>query len=125
MLIIIAESMNGILRELVIKPLFGDRAGGNISFLIAVAFILGFATLFSRWVGATSSLRLLAFGTVWALLTFGFEMLVGSVTNVPAEKIWADYDPSQGGLMLFGLAIVILAPLIGFHLSRYLRLSTT
>lgn len=112
LIIICAETLNGTLRELFIKPLVGDARARQISFLIALALISLIAFIFIRWIKAESNLNLFFVGIWWALLTFCFELFIAcAVMKFSWEKFFADYNFFQGGLMLFGLLYLIFAPL--------------
>lgn len=111
--IIVAESVHGTLRTLFLEPAVGGPQARRISVLTGSALIFLVAFLFIRWIGARSPGRLLIVGTMWVLLTVAFELLLGRLLlDLSWERIFEDYDIRNGGLMLFGLAFMLLAPLI-------------
>jgi len=48
----------------------------------------------------------------------GFEIALGRARGFGWQRIGADYDVSQGGLMGFGLLLLLLAPWIAAGLRR-------
>lgn len=117
--IIAAETVNGIAREIFITPQVGDTMARQISFGIALVLILAIAYLSAPMFSALTNTGRILVGVVWAVLTFCFEVfLIGSLAGISTERIIADYDPRQGGLMAFGLLYLIAAPTLGHLLRR-------
>ena len=50
----------------------------------------------------------------------GFELLVGHARGLDASRIAAEFDPTQGGPMLFGLLLMLAAPSLGAWLRQRL-----
>ncbi len=114
-----AETVHGILRTVLLAPQVGDLRARQIAFFTGSAIILGTAYLFINWIRARSFKELLVIGLMWMLLTLGFEAVVGIYGfGFGWERIIAEYDPRSGSLMLFGLFVLVLAPLIAFRLRR-------
>ena len=114
-----AETVHGILRTLLLAPQVGDLRARQIAFFTGSAIILGTAYLFINWIGARTVRALLLIGFIWMVLTLGFEAVVGIYGfGFGWERILAEYDPRTGSLMLFGLPVLLLAPLIAFRLRR-------
>lgn len=117
LVIIATETLNGIARELFITPQVGDATARRISFGIALMLIFAIAYISAPLFSSLSIAGRVVVGVVWALLTFGFEVfLVGLITGISTERIAADYDPRQGGLMAFGLLYLIATPSLGYLL---------
>lgn len=117
--IILAETLNGIVRELFITPRLGDGTARRISFGIALLLILAIAYRSAPMFSALTNAERVLVGLAWAVLTFCFEVfLIGSITGISTERIIADYDPRQGGLMAFGLLYLIASPTLGYLLTR-------
>lgn len=113
LLIIFAESIHGILRQLFLAPLVGDFTARRISFFTGLLLIFAITYLCIRWIKAASVKSLLAVGVMWMLLTAMFEFGLGRfVMNLSWERIFEDYDISRGGLMGFGLLFMVFAPYI-------------
>ncbi|MBK9163277.1 MAG: hypothetical protein IPM21_05090 [Acidobacteria bacterium] len=119
LLMMAVETVHGILRVVLLAPQIGDLRARQIAIFTGSAIILGIAYLFIGWVGAQSKLKLLAIGFVWMLLTLGFEAVIGIYAfGFGWERILAEYDPRTGSLMLFGLFVLLFAPLVAFGLRR-------
>jgi hypothetical protein len=81
--------------------------------LIAAEIILGIALVFVRWIGATRPSHLLWIGGLWLCLTLAFEILFGRfVVGASWERLASDYNVLEGGLLPFGMAVLLLSPLI-------------
>ncbi len=74
--------------------------------------IMGIAWLCVNWIGATTAPQLLAAGFLWLVLMLSFEIGLGRRLGVSWQRIVADYDPTQGGLMLIGMGVLLFAPLL-------------
>jgi hypothetical protein len=113
LVIIAVETVHGILRILWLQPLVGDLEVRQIGTVIGSALIFVVAYLFSPWLHVPATRTLLAVGLFWVALTVIFEYVLGRlVLRVSWERILSDYDVARGGLMLFGLVFLALAPLI-------------
>jgi hypothetical protein len=118
-LFILAESLNGTIRNFWLIPALGDRPAHLISFVTGSILILTIATLCIRWLKARSATQLLRIGLLWVLLMLGFEISLGRfVLGYSWERILADYNLVQGGLMPIGLVLVLFSPLIATQLRQ-------
>ncbi|CAN5529788.1 hypothetical protein BH10ACI2_BH10ACI2_07240 [soil metagenome] len=110
---IFAESINGTIREIFVKPILGDLRARQLSFLSAIVIIFAVASIFFRWIGETKRKHLLLVGLLWVSLTFGFEVFVGRMLlGISWEIILSDYNIFNGGLMTFGLIILAVTPIL-------------
>lgn len=116
-LVIAGESMNGSLRELVLEPRLGAAIAGRIGFATATLLALGIAWFFARWMQATGLRAQLQVGLLWAVLTLAFDAVVARATHLSLDAFLGDYDPSRGGLMAFGLLVLLVAPAIGARMA--------
>ncbi|MBK9215659.1 MAG: hypothetical protein IPM59_08655 [Chloracidobacterium sp.] len=112
LLIIIAESFNGALRGLILEPRLGDMRARQAGVFIGMALIFAVTFLMIRWLGMRSSAALVMVGLFWVMLTAGFEVGLGRALGMTWSRIAEDYHPGRGGLMLFGLAFMLVAPLL-------------
>lgn len=111
LLIVFAESVYGTLRQLFLAPLVGDFAARRIAFFVALLLIFLIAYFFIRWISAPNIKSLFAVGLRWMILTALFEFGLGLfVMNYSWERMLEDYDISRGGLMGFGLLLMIFGP---------------
>ncbi len=111
-LIIIAETLHGILRTLYITPLIGDHAARQIGVLIGSILIFLIAWFTIRWIGAYTRKDQLSIGTVWVILTILFEFLLGIMLNYPISRILSDYDITQSGFMGLGIIFMFFVPML-------------
>ena len=111
LVIIAAETVHGILRGVLLVPIVGDLPARQIGVLIGSLLILAVAYLFIRWMAAGTTLRLVAVGLLWVVLTVLFEIGLGRlVLGLPWEQITEDYDVTRGGFMGLGLLFMAAAP---------------
>lgn len=81
----------------------------------AIILVIAYFTI--RWVGAKRTGELLMVGGIWLVLTVAFEVLFGRfVIGLTWERISADYNMLNGGLMPLGLLILLLSPMIASEL---------
>ena len=120
LLIIAAETVNGILRRLFLVPVVGELPAHQVGVLIASVIIFTFSLCSVRWIGFSSFLRTLQVGALWVVLTLFFEFGLGRLLGVTMERMLADYDLSRGGLMLFGLLFMLFAPSLAARLRGVL-----
>ena len=109
----VAESISGTIRSLWLIPAVGEVRAGQIGFVVGVIIVITTAGLFIRWIRPEIPSAPLAIGLLWAALTLAFEIALGRlVLNYFWERVVSDYEITQGGLMLIGLAVLLFAPLI-------------
>lgn len=117
LVIIGVEMVQGVLRTLLLQPVVGDFRARQIALIPSAMIILAIAYLFSHWLRATSTPLLLRIGCLWLGLTLLFEVGLGRlVLKLSWDRIVSDYDLSRGGLLTFGLAVLVLSPLIAARL---------
>lgn len=110
--IAVAETLHGISRTLLLVPIIGDRPSRQLGVFIGSIIILGIAWLFVNWIRATTGPQLLAVGLLWLVLMLAFEVGLGRAVGFSWERILSDYNPAQGGLMIIGMGVLLLAPLL-------------
>lgn len=118
MLIIAVETVLGILRELFLAPVVGATTARQIGVPVGcvVTFAIAWATV--RWIGASGRRQWLAIGAFWVVLTVAFEISLGLATGASWTRILSDYNPARGGLMLFGLTFMGIAPWLAARMRR-------
>lgn len=114
--IIAAETVHGVLRQMWLAPVVGDLRARQIGVAIGSAIILAIAWLLSRWLGARTLRAQLAVGLLWVGLTVAFELGLGALLGLTRERMLADYNPIAGGFMVFGLLFMLLAPALAARL---------
>ena len=70
---IVAESLNGTVRNFWLIPTLGDFWAHQISFVMGSILVVAIATIFVRWLDATRTSLFLSFGLLWIVLTLTFE----------------------------------------------------
>ena len=119
LIIIFAESVHGTLRQLFLMPLVGDFTARRISFFVAVLLIFLITYFFIRWINAPTVKSLFGIGLMWLILMTMFEFGLGIfVMNYSWERMLVDYDLRRGGLMVFGLIFMALAPYLATKLRN-------
>ena len=118
LVIIVAETLHGILRQSFLTPVVGDLPARQIGVLVGSMIILVVALAFSRWLGARTLRDQLGVGFTWVVLTVAFEVGLGTLLGLTSERILADYDLAQGGFMAFGLLFMLLVPALAARVRR-------
>jgi hypothetical protein len=117
LVLICAEILHGITRAALLVPYVGESTSSQIGVLTGSIIILVIALTFVRWIGAPRQAQLLMVGAVWLVLTVAFEVLFGRfVVGLSWERLAADYNVLEGGLMPLGLLVLLLSPLIAGRL---------
>lgn len=116
--LIVAEIIHGILRAIVLVPFVGEFRASQIGVFIGSAIILAITCLTIRWIRASGQRQLLLVGFIWVVLTVAFELLFGRfVVGLSWERLTADYNLAEGGLMPVGLLIMLSSPMIASRRS--------
>ncbi len=111
LVIMLAESVHGSLRQIFLAPAIGDFTARRIAFFTGMLLIFAVAYLLIRWIAAPSTPTLFAVGGMWAALTLAFEFGIGYFAfGYTRERMLEDYDVSRGGLMGFGIVYMVFAP---------------
>jgi hypothetical protein len=121
LLIALLETLHGIARGLWLEPALGEVAAQRLGFAIGCVIVVGTAWATSRWLGARTRSAQLQAGALWLLLMLGFELAIGRARGFGWQRIAAEFDPRQGGLMLFGLLLMWMAPMFGAWLRGLRR----
>ena len=116
LIIMAAETAHGILRGLFLVPRVGEVLSSRIGWPVGMVIVLGIAALMARWVGFRDTPSLLRLGVLWAILTFLFEVAIGVLRGLDGPAIWAAINPLAGGLMVYSLAVMLVAPLAAARL---------
>jgi hypothetical protein len=109
-LIVVAETIHGILRQAFLMPAIGDLPARQVGVFVGSAIVFAIAWLCIRWIGARRPRRLFAIGAVWVALIVAFEVSLGLALGYSRERMLSDYDLANGGWMGFGLLFLLCAP---------------
>lgn len=110
--IIAVETIHGIVRRILLVPLVGESLSNQAGVFIGSGLIVVVVWTAYDWLAAYSLRAQLLIGALWCLLTFSFETGLGYSLGYSPDQILAGYDPWQGGLMLFGMVILLCSLLI-------------
>jgi hypothetical protein len=119
LLVMLVETVHGVLRELLLVPQMGEEAAGRIGWPVGMILVLAVSIMTIRWTGVRGRWNLLGLGALWAALTFGFEILIGILRGLTTSGIMDEINPMAGGLMLYSLAVMFVAPLVAARLRRF------
>jgi hypothetical protein len=112
MVIMLAETAHGAVRELFIAPVIGGLRARQLGVFVGCALIFIIAWLMARWLNARTRREQLIVGGFWVALTVIFELALGRAMDASWSRILADYNPVRGGLMLLGLAFMFCTPML-------------
>jgi hypothetical protein len=113
LILIGVEFVHGILRTSFLVPVVGDFRARQIGVFIGSALILVVACLLVGWLRAPDTKSLLLVGVLWLVLTVAFELGFGHfVFGRSWESLGEDYNIPKGGLLPFGLVVLVFSPLI-------------
>jgi hypothetical protein len=118
MLIVLAETVHGAVREMFIAPVLGDLHARQLGVLVGSLIIFAIACSTIRWMRLTSPRAQLQAGAIWVALTLAFEILLALSVGATWERILSDYNPARGGFMVLGLAFMFFAPRLAAKLRR-------
>ncbi|MFA9516593.1 hypothetical protein ACERIT_05155 [Halopenitus sp. H-Gu1] len=119
LLMAVVAVANGVFRETVIIPRIGDYPGHVVSTVILVAAILVIAFLYFTNTGiAYTRAELLLVGLGWAVLTVGFEFLVGYLEDTPVSVTLGQYNVFAGQVWILVPLTLFVSPLLfGWYLT--------
>jgi hypothetical protein len=116
LLIVVAESVHGAIRQFFITPALGDLRARQLGVFIGSALILLICWSTARWLNATTLKTQLRIGLLWVALIVLFEFGLGTALGYTWERMLADYNVARGGLMGFGLLFLLFAPMLAARL---------
>lgn len=116
MLIMLAESGHGALREVFIAPVIGALPARQLGVFVGCGIVFAIAWLTARWMGARTRQAQWRTGVLWVVLTLAFEIVLGRMLGLDWARILSDYNLARGGLMLIGLAFMFMAPRLAWAL---------
>jgi len=120
LLIMLVETVHGVVRTMALAPVVGDFAGRQIGVFTGSLLILAVTYLSIGWLRPGTGRMFAAVGILWVVLTLLFEVGLGRVVlGYPWSRLIADYDIAHGGLMALGLLLMAFAPFIADAWSRH------
>jgi hypothetical protein len=118
MLMMVIESIHGVLRNRFLIPVIGVVGSSQIGVLVGSALILAIAILLIGWIHPASEGSLIKIGALWLALTLGFEFGLGRTLGRTWDAMFADYDLSRGGLLSIGMVVLALSPWIAARIRQ-------
>jgi hypothetical protein len=115
-LIMVLETVHGILRGLYLVPLVGQAEANRIGWPVGAIIVLTVATLLRPWTGLRGPGALFRLGLMWAALTLTFEIIIGFARGMSALEVANDFNPLTGGLGLYTIAFMLAAPWLAARL---------
>jgi hypothetical protein len=113
LILLVVESVHGIIRRVILEPWVGDFPARQISVFTGSLLILIVTYLFIDWIGAKTQRRLALVGMLWVLLTLAFEVGAGRIIlKYSWERVLSDFNIAEGGLLAIGMLIMGFAPRI-------------
>jgi hypothetical protein len=108
-----AEVIHGTLRTFWLAPVIGDFRARQVSVFTGSIIILAIAFLSIRWIGLRKNGSLILVGLMWLCLTLTFEIGLGRyVFGYSWGRLGSDFNILEGGLLPFGLLVLVFSPLI-------------
>ena len=125
MMLIVTESVHGIIRQRLIAPEIGDLPSRQLGVFTGSLIIFVLSLLMSSWMNLRTLAGQLQAGFLWVILTVLFEFGLGMVLGYLPERLLSDYDILQGGYMAFGLLFMLFAPALAARIRglRFARSS--
>ena len=115
LLIMLVETIHGVLRGLLLVPRVGAEAAERIGWPVAAVLVIAITTLAIRWTGLTSRAQLLRLGALWAVLTALFELGIGVMRGLDGASLAAALNPLTGSVA-WSAALMLAAPLVAARL---------
>jgi hypothetical protein len=112
----LVETLHGLLRGLLLVPRVGEEMAGRIGWPIGLVIVLGISLALAPWMAIRDTSALLRLGGLWAVLTLIFEVTIGLLRGLDLPRLLAEFNPLAGGLAIYSLAIMFLAPLLAARL---------
>lgn len=116
LVIMLVETLHGLLRGLLLVPRVGEDMAGRIGWPIGLVIVLGISIALAPWMATRDTSALLRLGGLWALLTLVFEITIGLLRGFDVPHMLAELNPLAGGLAIYSLAVMFLAPLLAARL---------
>jgi hypothetical protein len=116
LLIMAIETFSGTLRGIYLVPAVGERTASLIGWPIGALVVLAVTHVLFDWIALRGTASLLTLGVLWAVLTVGFEALIGFARGMTPERILAGFNPLTGGLVVLTAAFMLIAPCLAAKL---------
>ena len=113
--ILILAILNGALRQSLLIPRIGDRAGHVVSTLLLSLLVFMATWILLPWIHPTTARDAWLIGAFWVSLTLACEFLAGHyVFGNSWERLLADYNVAAGRIWVLVLITTLVAPALVF-----------
>ncbi|UCF06554.1 MAG: hypothetical protein JSV33_05875 [bacterium] len=113
LILVVLAVINGITRNALISPRFGEHSGHIISTIILCVAIFVVSIISIRWIAPKAERDALLIGILWVLLTVAFEFIAGHyLFGNSWEKLFADYNILRGRIWVLVLIASLISPLL-------------
>ncbi len=111
LLIAVAETLHGIWRVKYLNPRVGDRRARQVGVFTGTIIILLIGWFTVPWINPNTWIESFSVGLIWLGAMLTFDVSFGRLyLRLPWKRIWSDFDISQGGLLGFGMAALLVTP---------------
>ncbi len=108
-----AETLHGIARTMLIVPRIGRSRAIKLSAFTGSLLALAICWFLVPPIGLTGASDHLLLGAALATFMAAYDLAIGRlVMRKPWRKLWPDFDPRKGNYLMFGLAFLVLTPLL-------------
>lgn len=113
LLLAAAEVAQGALRVRFLNRPLGDRRARQVGVLTGSLLILALAWVSVPWIAAPTAAAWCGVGGVWLTVMLALDLYFGRVVfRVSWERLAAEFDPRQGGLLALGMLVLLVAPVL-------------
>jgi len=123
-LLMLAETVHGVVRTLFLAPALGDFRARQLAVISGSLLMFAITCLTIRWLQPRATRWLVSIGVMWVGLTLAFEIGLGWLVGYSWNRIASDYNLLHGGLMPLGLGVMAMAPWIASRLRQLSVLDT-
>jgi hypothetical protein len=119
LLLMLAETLQGLWRVKVLALWIGDAAARDVSVFTGSLVILLITLVCIGWIQAGSARTLVLVGFTWMVLTIAYELALGRFAfHLSWAEIASDFDLSHGNLLPIGLLFLMFSPFLASRLRR-------
>ena len=111
LLMLLAASANGAVRESLLIPIMGDVAGRALSTLMLSIIVVLLTWLTIQWIHPSGRRDSWIIGGLWVVLTLAFEFVGGHfLFGTQWSQLLEDYNVLRGRIWIVTLVTIAVAP---------------
>ncbi|HWI82430.1 hypothetical protein [Ramlibacter sp.] len=114
--ILMLAILNGALRDIALVHALGPTLARFVSGVVLCSVIVAAAALAAPWLGKLPLRAFWWIGTLWLVLTLGFETAVGYAEHQSWQRLLDAYTLQGGNLWPLVLITTLIAPRVGARL---------